>query len=209
MKKHKSLKEIIEIKEKSEVVEIEEEQEEEEEEEEIDHGPCVLCGIKDQNEMLCDGCDRPFHNSCVNISDEELEIMIEAEEDWFCEDCVKSGKNAGANDEMREHKLKKMDRADSDFNLDARDEVEFIKGTRGNPGAASRVRQEKKKASGQAPGPAPAEGAREVHPKDEETGETEELAPKPSPSKSVASKYKPGTQREAMMKKLKKIGKRR
>ena len=217
-KKHKSLKEIIEKKEKSEVIEIDEEQEEEEEEE-VDHGPCVLCGIKDQNEneMLCDGCDRPFHNSCVGISDEELEIMIEAEEDWFCEDCVKSGKNkSGANktqsemrDEMREDKLKEMDRADSDFNLDARDEVEFIKGTRGNPSEEKKRKQEKKKASGQAPGPAPAEGVREVHPKDEETGETEELAPKPSPSKSVASKYKPGTQREAMMKKLKQIGKRR
>ena len=163
MKKHKSLKEIIEKKEKSEVIEIEEEQEEEEEEEEeeVDHGPCVLCGIKDQNEMLCDGCDRPFHNSCVNISDEELEIMIEAEEDWFCEDCVKSGKNAGANnkwDEMREDKLKQMDRADSDFNLDARDEVEFIKGTRGNPSEEKKRKQEKKKASGQAPGPAPGRG---------------------------------------------------
>ena len=145
MKKHKSLNEIIEKKETSEVVEIEEEQEEEEEEEEVDHGPCVLCGIKDQNEMLCDGCDRPFHNSCVNISDEELEIMIEAEEDWFCEDCVKSGKNAGANDEMREHKLKKMDRADSDFNLDARDEVEFIKGTRGNPSEEKKPKQEKRR----------------------------------------------------------------
>ena len=106
---------------------------------------------------------------------------------------------------MREDRLKQMDRADSDFNLDARDEVEFIKGTRGNPSEEKKPKQEKKKASG----PAPGEGAREVHPKDEETGETEEFAPKPSPSKSVASKYKPGTQREAMMKKLKKIGKRR
>jgi hypothetical protein len=160
----------------------------------------VVCGIKDQeeNEMLCDGCDRPFHNSCVGITDDELELMIEAEEDWFCEECVASGKNKDGNtkDLQQENRLKANDRADSDFNLDTEPESPAsVRGTRGHP-------------SERAPGP-PMEGIREAGPKDEETGETEELVPKPSPSKSVASKYKPGTQREAMLKKMKKMSKRR
>ena len=54
----------------------------------VDHGPCVVCGINDNEGMICDGCDRVFHTSCVGISDDELEIMIEAEEDWFCGECV-------------------------------------------------------------------------------------------------------------------------
>ena len=201
-KKHKSLNEITEPKNELEKNQSEEknESEEEEEEEEEDHGPCVVCGIKDQeeNEMLCDGCDRPFHNSCVGITDDELELMIEAEEDWFCEECVASGKNKDDNtkDLQQENKLKANDRADSDFNLDTEPESPAsVRGTRGHP-------------SERAPGP-PMEGIREAGPKDEETGETEELVPKPSPSKSVASKYKPGTQREAMLKKMKKMSKRR
>jgi hypothetical protein len=201
-KKHKSLNEITEPKNELEKNESEEknESDEEEEEEEEDHGPCVVCGIKDQeeNEMLCDGCDRPFHNSCVGITDDELELMIEAEEDWFCEECVASGKNKDGNtkDLQQENRLKANDRADSDFNLDTEPESPAsVRGTRGHP-------------SERAPGP-PMEGIREAGPKDEETGETEELVPKPSPSKSVASKYKPGTQREAMLKKMKKMSKRR
>ena len=200
-KKHKSLNEITEPKNELENNESEEKNEsEEEEEEEEDHGPCVVCGIKDQeeNEMLCDGCDRPFHNSCVGITDDELELMIEAEEDWFCEECVASGKNKDGNtkDLQQENRLKANDRADSDFNLDTEPESPAsVRGTRGHP-------------SERAPGP-PMEGIREAGPKDEETGETEELVPKPSPSKSVASKYKPGTQREAMLKKMKKMSKRR
>ena len=57
----------------------------------VDHGPCVVCGINDNEGMICDGCDRVFHTSCVGISADELEIMIEAEEDWFCGECVATG----------------------------------------------------------------------------------------------------------------------
>jgi hypothetical protein len=57
----------------------------------VDHGPCVVCGINDREGMICDGCDRVFHNSCVGIGDDALDIMIEAEEDWFCGECVAAG----------------------------------------------------------------------------------------------------------------------
>ena len=46
---------------------------------------CIECGRSDdeENMLLCDGCDKPYHTACLDKPLESVPVG-----DWYCDDCV-------------------------------------------------------------------------------------------------------------------------
>eukprot|EP00899_Mesostigma_viride_P000110 jgi/Mesvir1/1009/Mv17543-RA.1 len=53
--------------------------------------PCAVCRVDDEFLMICDGCDTPYHHTCLTPPLPEV-----PEGDWFCPDCVGKGKGTAA-----------------------------------------------------------------------------------------------------------------
>ena len=50
----------------------------------IDSGACEICGVDDDDGLLCDGCDGIYHAKCVDLTSVP-------DGEWFCASCVEHG----------------------------------------------------------------------------------------------------------------------
>ena len=56
----------------------------------VDSGACEICGVDDDDGLLCDGCDGIYHAKCVDLTSVP-------DGEWFCASCVEHGTlSAGA-----------------------------------------------------------------------------------------------------------------
>jgi hypothetical protein len=52
----------------------------------MDDGSCRVCGVDDDDGLLCDGCDGVRHARCLEMGEGEVPVG-----DWFCPTCVRGG----------------------------------------------------------------------------------------------------------------------
>ena len=70
----------------------------------IDSGACEICGVDDDDGLLCDGCDGTYHAKCVDLTSVP-------DGEWFCASCVEHGTlSAGAGVERRKSLKRKAAR---------------------------------------------------------------------------------------------------
>ena len=70
----------------------------------IDSGACEVCGVDDDDGLLCDGCDGIYHAKCVDLTSVP-------DGEWFCASCVEHGTlSAGAGVERRKSLKRKAAR---------------------------------------------------------------------------------------------------
>ena len=70
----------------------------------IDSGACEICGVDDDDGLLCDGCDGIYHAKCVDLTSVP-------DGEWFCASCVEHGTlSAGAGVERRKSLKRKAAR---------------------------------------------------------------------------------------------------
>ena len=70
----------------------------------IDSGACEICGVDDDDGLLCDGCDGTYHAKCVDLTSVP-------DGEWFCASCVEHGTtSAGAGVERRKNLKRKAAR---------------------------------------------------------------------------------------------------
>ena len=66
----------------------------------IDSGACEICGVDDDDGLLCDGCDGTYHAKCVDLTSVP-------DGEWFCASCVEHGTTSAGAGVVRRKNLKR------------------------------------------------------------------------------------------------------
>ena len=66
----------------------------------VDSGACEICGVDDDDGLLCDGCDGMYHAKCVDLTSVP-------DGEWFCASCVEHGTTSAGAGVARRKSLKR------------------------------------------------------------------------------------------------------
>ncbi|GAQ77984.1 protein with Helicase_C domain [Klebsormidium nitens] len=115
--------------------ELERKKELEEEKASWDGEPCQICKIDTGDEMICDGCEKPYHKGCLTPPLEEV-----PEGDWFCAECQQNGRTSPGNKSAGTASPSIVAATDVEDELEDEDEGDFKTPAKG--------RAQKRKAAG-------------------------------------------------------------